>query len=679
MAQKLRKKWIAVLLTLSLMAIGIRMYSDCAVSTVMASEIGQVESATMLEDLRTEGDGALPEESSDEESGENSGEETGESMAEQTAEAENEEDNCSDTGSDKETEGQEAISENKTEQAEYITDKEPQGESTVSGNDAGTVSGETEEAIHQPKILLRSCNLSGAELSTGSKNWLESVFRNMSESETIYNLKVTVGAGNSFIQFSPGSFYFSTVNPGEEIRLEGELKIDVNAESGTVPIYFDFEYEDENGNAINGKESISVSVAQQPIVHQPKLLVESCNLSGKDLGAGSQEKMTVTFRNYSDSQTIYNLKVTASAGSSMQLIPGSFHFAQVAPGEVICIEGDLKVALKAESGMMPFGFELEYEDEKGTAITGKEGVVLSIAEQPITRNPQILLESCNLSGKELEAGSQEQMTVSFKNCSKSQAMYNVKVTVSADVSYVQFLPASFYFEKIGAGDKIELQSEVAITADAESGVIPLTFDFDYEDREGVGETGQERTNLSVVQPIKMELDAAGIPSFVYASETQEFSVKAFNLSRAGVYNVRISLSGTGLFPVEDVFIGNMEAGTEGAGTMRIYVGTRTMTEIGTDTGKSDEEKYGEVDGIITLKYEDEKGKNYEIEQDFHTEIKKAQILSLNVNEEVETNFWQISVFVIIIIGLTILAVSLWLRLRKKNVLLEEARQIKDES
>lgn len=258
-------------------------------------------------------------------------------------------------------------------------------------------------------------------------------------------------------------------------------------------------------------------------------------------------------------------------------------------------------------------------------------------------------------------------------------MYNVKVTVSADVSYVQFLPASFYFEKIGAGDKIELQSEVAITADAESGVIPLTFDFDYEDREGVGETGQERVNLSVAHLIKMELDVAGIPSFVYASETQEFSVKAFNLSRAGVYNVRISLSGTGLFPVEDVFIGNMEAGTEGAGTMRIYVGTRTMTEIGTDTGKSDEEKYGEVNGIITLKYEDEKGINYEIEQDFHTEIKKAQILSLNVNEEVETNSWQISVFVIIIIGLTILAVSLWLRLRKKNVLLEEARQIKDES
>ena len=85
--------------------------------------------------------------------------------------------------------------------------------------------------------------------------------------------------------------------------------------------------------------------------------------------------------------------------------------------------------------------------------------------------------------------------------------------------------------------------------------------------------------------------------------------------------------------MEDVFIGNMEAGTERAGTMRIYVGTRTMTESGTDVGKSDEEKYGEVKGTITLKYEDAKGKTYEIEQDFQTEIKKAQMLSLTVNEE----------------------------------------------
>ena len=189
-----------------------------------------------------------------------------------------------------------------------------------------------------------------------------------------------------------------------------------------------------------------------------------------------------------------------------------------------------------------------------------------------------------------------------------------------------------------------------MAADAESGVIPLTFDFNYEDKEGTGISGQETANLSVAYPIKMELDAAEIPPFVYASETQELCVKALNLSRTGVYNVRISLSGTGLFPMEDIFIGNMEAGTERPGTMRIYVGTRTMTEIGTDVGKSDEEKYGEVKGTITLKYEDAKGKTYEIERDFRTEIKKAQILSLTVNEEAETNSWQISVFVIIIVG-----------------------------
>ena len=86
-----------------------------------------------------------------------------------------------------------------------------------------------------------------------------------------------------------------------------------------------------------------------------------------------------------------------------------------------------------------------------------------------------------------------------------------------------------------------------MAAYAESGVIPLTFDFNYEDKEGTGISGQETANLSVAYPIKMELDAAEIPPFVYASETQELCVKALNLSRTGVYNVRISLSGIPLF------------------------------------------------------------------------------------------------------------------------------------
>lgn len=549
----------------------------------------------------------------------------------------------------------------------------------VSGNDFEVMPDEGAEVIHQPKILLGSCDLSGAELGAGTTSRLEAVFFNLNESESIYNLKVTVGTGSSFMQFIPGSFYFSQVNPGEEIRLEGELKIDGNAESGTAPIEFEFEYEDEKGNAINGKESISVTVAQQPIARKPKLLAVSCSLSGKDLRAGSQEPMTVTFRNYSDAQTIYNLKVAASPGSSLQLTPGSFYFAQVGPQEEISIEGNLKVAPKAESGMMTFGFELEYEDEKGTDTAGREAVVLSVGERPAARQPRILLESCSLLGKELEAGGREQMTAVFKNCSRSQSMYNVKVTASTAAPFVQLFPASFYVEKIEPGEMFELHSEVALAADAESGVVPLMFDFDFEDREGTVAGGQETANLSVTQPIKMELDVADIPAFVYASETQEFSLKALNLSRASVYNVRIRLSGTGLFPVEDVFLGNMEAGTERAKTMRVYIGTRTMTKIGSDEGKSDEEKYGEVDGTITLTYEDAKGEIYEIGHVFRTEIKKAQILSLSVDEEPETNSWQISVFVTVIAGLTILAILLWIRLCQKNVLLEEARQIMEES
>lgn len=79
---------------------------------------------------------------------------------------------------------------------------------------------------------------------------------------------------------------------------------------------------------------------------------------------------------------------------------------------------------------------------------------------------------------------------------------------------------------------------------------------------------------------------------LYATDTQEFSIQALNLSRVLVYNVRIQLSGTVLFPAEDVFIGNMDAGTEGNGAMQVYVGTRTMHAIGDDSGTEDVENTG---------------------------------------------------------------------------------------
>ena len=305
---------------------------------------------------------------------------------------------------------------------------------------------------------------------------------------------------------------------------------------------------------------------------------------------------------------------------------------------------------------------------------GEQGGGGGIPEtEKIIHQPKMLLDTCNLSGKILEAGSSENLIASFQNRSASEEMYNLKITAASSGNGVKLGKNSWYFTKVSPGENAVLESLLTVAKDAESAENTLTFTFEYEDSKGTASTGTETLALTVTQPVRMELESMDVPTVVYASDTEELSVKALNLSRTKVYNARICLSGTGLFPTEEVFLGNLEAGTEGEGVMKVYVGTRTMEEIGNDPGNSDAEKYGPVSGTLTLTYEDGLGNVHEETKEYQTEIKKAQILSLHVSEEKETgNSWWYSVFAVVTAFLLLLVLALVRSLRRKIQLLKEA-------
>ncbi len=184
--------------------------------------------------------------------------------------------------------------------------------------------------------------------------------------------------------------------------------------------------------------------------------------------------------------------------------------------------------------------------------------------------------------------------------------------------------------------------------------------------------------LTVEQPVEMELETGMIPGVLYAADTLELPVKALNLSRTSVYNVRILLSAPGLFPVNNVFIGNMEAGTEGTGTMSVYIGNWTMEAVGSGTSTDSQEKYGKTDGTITMQYQDADGRTYTLQQEFRTEIKKPRLMPSETKTPEEGSPWWISASAVMIAALAALSLLLLSRLRRKNVLLEEARKMVEE-
>ena len=306
----------------------------------------------------------------------------------------------------------------------------------------------------------------------------------------------------------------------------------------------------------------------------------------------------------------------------------------------------------------------------GGGYSGGEG---GEAAEEILHQPKLLLETCSLSGVSLKAGVEEPMKVQFRNRSETQTIYNLKVTASTDTKAVQPLRNSWYFSSVAPGEMVAIEDGVKVAMATEDTSAVLSFDFEYEDKKGTAASGKESMPLLIDQPTEVELHNAAFPAVLYATDTQEFSIQALNLSRVPVYNVRIQLSGTGLFPAEDVFIGNMDAGTEGNGAMQVYVGTKAMQAIGDDSGTEDVEKYGPVNGTITLQYEDASGETHTQTETFQSEIKKPKVLSLEADDTQETNAWWISIFAAVGAGMLLVIVVLALRLRKKSALLHDTR------
>lgn len=306
----------------------------------------------------------------------------------------------------------------------------------------------------------------------------------------------------------------------------------------------------------------------------------------------------------------------------------------------------------------------------------------SAQTEEIIRQPKMLLVDTGLSGKKLEAGTTETFSVSFTNSSVSQSAYNLKITVASDSESVLFQKNSYYISRVSPGETRTLELTASLAADAKAGSLPLTFTFEYEDKKGNALTGTEKLTLLAAQSSSAELAEPDFPTVVYASDTLELTLGARNTGRTAIYNARITLDGEGMSPTGEIYLGSLEAGASGSGTMRIYVGsgtvgTGTETEDGSEiqnASDTEQKQSGAVTGIITLCYEDADGKTHEVTKEYQTEIKAAKVLSLKVSEEEPAaNSWWISVCAVVIAGLGGITLILLWRLRRKNLLLKEAR------
>lgn len=206
--------------------------------------------------------------------------------------------------------------------------------------------------------------------------------------------------------------------------------------------------------------------------------------------------------------------------------------------------------------------------------------------------PYVIISSYSYGKGDLVAGETRNITMTFRNTSKTMAVENMMVTMTLpDAMMLTSSSNSFYIESLAAEGTITKTVNVTVkpTAAAQSHSMTVDFTYDYLDN-GVRRNAKttETISMPVLQVDRFTVTGIDLPLEIFMGEENNLSVNFVNKSRTEIYNLSAKLNCEGLSNNgEEQYLGNLASGT--ASSADFYI-----------TGNEKGELVGEV--IIT--YED---------------------------------------------------------------------------
>lgn len=423
---------------------------------------------------------------------------------------------------------------------------------------------------------------------------------------------------------------------------------DAKMEKGRITVGIDFQ-EGENSPFYFKNYRKQVNLSEEGIyLYRCRLKLKKDRVNGQyplHLWAEGKEDGNIIRQEF----TIY-VEITDGKASVGDIAPageGSSDKGQEVPTDETGSFGEGDGKLVAEGQMAEGGFA----EPSGSSTEEKDS------------QPRLMISQNSLQGQTLDAGSSTTWTVAVQNCSSSHAVENVKVTLLTDSKDIVFEKTAWYFERTAAKAVMDLSQNVTVVKKASAEPVQIQFQIEYEDKKGNSYTSTEQVRLLVSQPQQAELANLSFPEQVYAADTEFMTFQVQNTGLSPIYNVKVRLKAKGLFPQQDVFLGNIEGGSSADGEQKVFVGTLDMDEDG-EVMEDGGEKYGDTAGEVILSYENEQGKVTEQKVDIRTAIKEAETVKLEIEEQKpKSNQWWITIIFLVILVLVLVIVWLYLRMK----------------
>lgn len=229
-------------------------------------------------------------------------------------------------------------------------------------------------------------------------------------------------------------------------------------------------------------------------------------------------------------------------------------------------------------------------------------------EETTAAQPYVIISSYSYGKGDLVAGETRNVTMTFRNTSKTMAVENMMVTMTLpDAMMLTSSSNSFYIESLAAEGTITKTVNVTVkpTAAAQSHSMTVDFTYDYLDN-GIRRNAKttESISMPVLQVDRFTVTGIDLPQQIFIGEENNLSVNFVNKSRTDIYNLSAKLNCEGLSNNgEEQYLGNLASGTTSSADFYI-------------TGN----EKGELVGEIIITYEDTNMNQRTVSVPFTTQV-----------------------------------------------------------
>lgn len=345
-----------------------------------------------------------------------------------------------------------------------------------------------------------------------------------------------------------------------------------NLRTGSYPLSFKVEYTTESGEKVSEEQEIWIPVTGSGDAVNS---LEITELKTSEVTVSSSDifDVSVTIKN-TGTANAEQIKVSADGTSALLPVTQNlFIVSRLAPGESRSFTFKFQPSPDAKRGSVPIVIKVESLDSSGNNSAISQAVSVFVdadggASDPNKNVPKIIVGSYSYEPKQVKAGEQFTLYMSFRNTHTNKTIRNIKGNFNVEEKSNEtgnvFTPVdssnTFYIDEIKPRGSYDWTVNLYTIPDAQSKTYTVIISFEYEDEQGNPYTAQEIIGIPVYQPSRFEISDISAPSEIYMGDRAYINFSLYNMGKTDLYNVKMRVEGDFAADPMSTYFGNFTPG-----------------------------------------------------------------------------------------------------------------------